>query len=133
MKRSVHFLASAVLAIVLFSCSKSNESDVSQNPGNNPGGGTGGSCDTTNMKFVANVKPILQSSCYACHSNANFSISGVKLENYADLKTHVDDSSLIGTITHAAGFPPMPQGGGKLSDCNINKIRSWINHGAQNN
>jgi hypothetical protein len=27
----------------------------------------------------------------------------------------------------------MPKGGGKLSDCDINKIRSWLNKGMLNN
>jgi cytochrome c5 len=85
------------------------------------------------MKFAANVKPILQANCYACHSNANYAVSGVKLEDYADVKGHADDGMLMGVITHAPGYPAMPQSGGKLSDCNINKIQAWINRGAQNN
>jgi hypothetical protein len=60
-------------------------------------------------------------------------MSGVKLEDYADVKEHADHGDLMGTITHAAGFPAMPQGGTKLSDCNINKIRAWINRGAEDN
>lgn len=131
MKRSRCHLASIALAVILISCSKSNESDLSENLENN--GGNGNSCDTANMKFVTNIKPILQSSCYPCHSNANFEVSGIKLEDYADVKIQADNSNLLGTITHAAGYPPMPQGSAKLSDCNINKIRSWINHGAENN
>ena len=126
------FFASLVLALVVISCSKSNESDLSNNNGGNTGGNTGG-CDTANMKFATDVKPILQANCYACHSNANFAISGVKLEDYADVKDHADDGMLMGVITHAAGYPPMPQSGGKLSDCNINKIQAWINRGAENN
>lgn len=130
MKRLSFYLASLTF-VVLVSCSKSNEEDVSGNGGNTPGGNN--SCDTSNMKFVTNIKPILSTNCYACHSNENFAVSGVKLENYDDLIPHVEDGDLIGVITHATGYPAMPQGGPKLSDCNINKIRSWINHGALNN
>lgn len=85
------------------------------------------------MKFAADIKPILQGNCYTCHSNANFDISGVKLEDYADVKEHADDGMLMNVITHAAGYPAMPQGGAKLPDCTINKIKSWIDHGALDN
>ncbi|HUQ96707.1 MAG TPA: hypothetical protein VM010_03510, partial [Chitinophagaceae bacterium] len=88
---------------------------------------------TSNMTFAADIKPILVANCYACHSNANFDVSGSKLEDYEDLKMHVDDGDVLGSITHAEGYPAMPQGSAKLSECNINKIRSWIDHGALNN
>ena len=129
MKRSFSFFASLASAVVLFSCSKKSETELTPTPP----GGTNTGCDTVNMKFATNIKPILQNNCYACHSNANFSISGIKLEEYADLKTHVSDGDVMGTITHAAGYPAMPQGGPKLSDCDINKIKAWIDRGAPNN
>lgn len=114
---------------LIISCSKDNEQDVT-NPGNGGGGGT--TCDTVNMAYSANVQPILQTYCYSCHGNGNVS-GGVSLGNYASVKTQVDNGNLIGAITHAAGYSPMPQGGAKLSDCNINKIKAWIARGAQNN
>jgi hypothetical protein len=132
MKPLRFYLASVACAVILFSCSKSNESDLGDDNGSTPGGNNSG-CDTSNMKFAANIKPILSANCYSCHSNANFAVSGVKLEDYDDVKNRADDGKLIGVITHAAGYPPMPQGGAKLSECNINKIRSWIDHGALNN
>lgn len=131
MKRTPYFMYVMLLAAVVVSCSKSNEEEI--NNGDN-GGNNGNTCDTANIKFVANIKPILQNNCYACHSNVNSGTSGgVKLEDYADVKAHADNGNLIGTITHAAGYPPMPQGGSKLSDCNINKIKAWIGRGSQNN
>src|SRR6476661_8447066 len=135
MKRSHIFFASLVITLFVISCSKSNEADLYQNNNNNNNNGNNNNntCDTVNMKFATNVKPILQSNCYACHSNANYAISGVKLEDYADVVDHALDGMLMGVITHAAGYPPMPQGGAKLSDCSINKIKSWVDHGALNN
>src|SRR5215218_5876493 len=131
MKRTYFFFGSLLLLFFVISCSKSNESELGQNQNNNGNnGGNNNSCDTANMTFAANIKPILQNNCYACHSNANFAISGVKLEDYADLIVHVESGDVLGTITHAVGYPAMPQGGAKLSDCNINKIKSWIDHGA---
>jgi len=40
---------------------------------------------------------------------------------------------LLSAITQDGSVPPMPQSGGKLSDCNINKFRAWINSGTPNN
>lgn len=116
---------------IIVSCSKSNEQDITNPPGNGGGGG-GNTCDTVNMKYATDVLPILQANCYSCHGNGNVS-GGVSLGSYASVKTQADNGNLIGTITHAAGYPAMPQGAAKLSDCNINKIKAWIARGALNN
>lgn len=117
---------------IIVSCSKSNEQDITNPPGNGGGGGGGTTCDTVNMKYATDVLPILQSNCYSCHGNGNVS-GGVSLGSYASVKTQADNGNLVGVITHAAGYPAMPQGGAKLSDCNINKIKAWIARGALNN
>src|SRR6476661_3844288 len=115
-------------SFLYYSCSKSN--DVQQN--NSTGGTTPTpTCDTVNMRYSVDVLPILQSNCYTCHSTANFAISGFNLENFSTLKAFADNGTLIGVITHASGYPPMPQGRAQLSDCNINKIRDWVQRGAQ--
>ena len=91
-------------------------------------------CDTTVTNFVAQVKPILQSNCYSCHANAYAagSGSGIKLENYADVKTYADNGKLMGSILHTSSYP-MPKNGGSLSACDIKIIKSWINRGTLNN
>jgi cytochrome c5 len=130
MKRTCLFV-SVIVSTLLISCSKSNEAELGDTPGT---GGNGNTCDTTGMTFSSDIKPILQNTCYGCHSNANSAAgSGVKLEDHADLKQHADDGDLLGAITHQAGFPAMPKGGAKLSECNINKIKAWVNRGAPNN
>jgi hypothetical protein len=58
---------------------------------------------------------------------------GVDLSNYNGVATVAVSGTLIGTITHAPGFSAMPQGGNKLSDCEITQIQKWINSGALNN
>jgi cytochrome c553 len=119
-----------VCSLFIISCSKDNEAALL-----NPGGGDnppGGSCDTVNMKYAANIVPIISNNCYNCHGNGT-AMGGISLDNYAKLKAQADNTNLIGAITHANGYSPMPQGGGKLSDCDINKIKSWIANGTQNN
>lgn len=91
-------------------------------------------CDTITVTYSLSVKPILQNSCYRCHSNGNSSFGGnIRLEDYDDVKLRADDGKLIGTISHAGGFPPMPQGSAKLEDCKISIIRKWIESGAPDN
>jgi cytochrome c5 len=109
----------SIVSIVLAACSKANESALS---GDNPN-----VCDTVNMKYTANILPIIQNNCYACHGNG-LSQNGVSLDSYEKLKVQAANGTLIGVITHAPGFNPMPEGGAKLSDCNINKIKDWIAH-----
>jgi uncharacterized membrane protein len=92
------------------------------------------SCDLENVTFSATIKPILQASCYSCHSNSNYvnSGSGIKLENYEDVKIQAS-SRMMGAIKHDPGYVPMPLNGGKLPDCEINKIQRWIDNGMPNN
>jgi hypothetical protein len=91
-------------------------------------------CDTTNVKFSTTVKPILQSSCWSCHSNNNAtSGGGFRLEDYADVKVSADNGSLLGTISHKSQYNPMPLNGPSLDNCSISIIKLWIDAGAPNN
>ena len=95
--------------------------------------GTGCNTDITN--FSTEIKPILQSNCIVCHSNSAAASSGggIKLQDFADVKANVLSGKLMGTIEHLSGYSPMPKGGGKLSDCNILIINTWITKGTLNN
>jgi hypothetical protein len=121
MKR-LYSLPVLFILVVVFSCSKKNEEEL--------GGNT--TCNSTNMTFAANIKPILQNACFSCHGNG-LSQNGINFDTYAGVKAVADNGKLVGAITHASGFSPMPQSAPKLSDCNINKIEDWVNHGALNN
>ncbi len=61
------------------------------------------------------------------------STGGVNLEGYFNVKARVIDNRLLGSITHAPGFSPMPLGRTKMEICDINKIKRWIDAGAPNN
>jgi mono/diheme cytochrome c family protein len=91
-----------------------------------------GACDTLNLSFSADIQPILDNSCTGCHSGAAPS-GEVNLGTYAGVKAVADDTRLLGSIDHLPGYSRMPQGGNKLSACNIAKISAWINAGAPNN
>ena len=53
--------------------------------------------------------------------------NGVTLDTYTGTKNAgYCKRKLVGVITHAAGFDPMPKNGNKLSDCSIAKISKWV-------
>ncbi len=115
-----------VAGITASSCTKQNEETLKAQSG---GGVT---CDTTGMKYSADIVPILQANCYRCHGNGNIN-GGVTLDSYTGVVTQANNGNLVGAITHAPGYTPMPFDGGKLSDCDIAKIKAWINLGTPNN
>ncbi|WP_158559193.1 c-type cytochrome [Deminuibacter soli] len=123
-------VAACALAWLVTGCAKTNETEL-KNEGNG-GDTTIVTCDTVNSKYSTAVQPILQANCYSCHANGNVN-GGVTLGSYANVKQQATNGNLIGVITHASGYPAMPEGAPKLSDCDINKIRSWIANGAQDN
>lgn len=92
-------------------------------------------CDLTNVTFAGTVKPILQASCLNCHSNSRASGSGggIRLENHTDVQSFAINGKLIGTVKHLSGYQQMPQGGGKLPDCEISQLQKWIDNGTLNN
>jgi hypothetical protein len=134
MKKS--FLRMLIIAVIIIfcavACSKDNVQTLSGSQNS-----TTPNCDTVNSKYAADVFPILQANCYTCHGNGNTGGSGgINLDGYGNLVLWVNNNGkdyLIGNITHAPGFVAMPYGLPKLDDCNINKIISWVNNGAQNN
>lgn len=112
--------------LTIFGCSKSNEDSLTNS---NPPPVV---CDTVNSMYTTDVKPILQANCYSCHGNGNAQ-GGINLNDYAGVKMQADNGKLLGSINHAPGYYPMPRGGAKLSECNINKIQNWVDRGAANN
>jgi hypothetical protein len=91
-------------------------------------------CDTTQVTLALSVRPILENSCYSCHSNSTYALGGnIKLENYNNLKVQADNGHLLGAINHENGFSPMPMGAGKLENCKITIIKIWIDAGSPDN
>ena len=103
----------------------------------------GGDCDTCTavcdtafeVSYANDIVPILEADCYVCHNafSAPVEAEGNVLEGYSNLLPYAQDGRLMGTITHADGYPAMPQDDDKLSDCKIARIEAWIRQGALNN
>ena len=85
------------------------------------------------VSLSQHVNPILQNNnCLFCHNTSSPS-GNVNLSTYTGIKAKANDGRLFGAINHLPGFSPMPQGGNKLTTCQINTIKSWIDAGAPNN
>jgi hypothetical protein len=90
------------------------------------------SCDSTAVTYGATISPILERNCRTCHSQAAPS-GNVSLQDYTQVKRYASSGQLVGVTSHAPFFPPMPQNAPKLSDCDVNRIKKWVNSGAPNN
>lgn len=86
-------------------------------------------CDTLSPTYIANIAPIFASYCNGCHSSASPS-GNIVTDNYASLSANINKVSLA--INHLPGVSAMPQGG-KLSDCDLAKIKRWRNLNMPNN
>lgn len=88
-------------------------------------------CDTTSFTYAAAIQPLLNNNCTGCHTTGSLG-GNIDLSTYAAVDNQIANRKLWGSITHAVGYSPMPQGG-KLSDCQITQVRKWIDAGALNN
>lgn len=89
-------------------------------------------CDTTNVTYSGTIGSILETNCNNCH-NPGSPNGGVILNNYDDLKVVVNNGRFWGSVNHEQGYQPMPQNLPKLSECNLTKIKKWIDDGALDN
>lgn len=89
-------------------------------------------CDTVNVSYSLDVRPILSSYCLGCH-NATAPQGGIALSTFDQVNATVTSGRLIGSIEHQYGFSAMPKNQPKLTACRVALIRNWISQGALNN
>ena len=90
-------------------------------------------CDMSNITYSGTVTSILNlNGCLTanCHGGTN-PASGIKLTDYNSVKFM--ESRLYGSLNHSPGYIAMPENAGKISQCEIDKIKAWIDSGAPNN
>ena len=86
-------------------------------------------CEATTVSFSADIMPIIQSECgtSGCHvqgGNGN----GI-FDNYSTVKAKVDNGSLENRVIVERSMPK----GGRLTNCQIDYIKKWLQDGALNN
>jgi len=89
-------------------------------------------CDTVNVTYSGTIAPMLQSKCVGCHNNTSTS-GNINLSNYAGVQVQALNGRLMGAVRHNAGYSPMPKGGTKIPQCEIDELNIWITDGAPNN
>lgn len=114
-------LATLLLSTALTGCYYDNEEDLYI--GSNL-------CDTSNMTFTADIKPMFAENCDQCHSGSAPQ-GGISTDNYQSVVTYID--RIYGSVNQLGGYRPMPDNGDKLPDCNLNKINAWIIQGLKEN
>lgn len=114
------------LALIASSCASDNLDDLLAN-------NSTVICDTSNVTFSGTISPLVTANCSIpnCHSG-DFPASGYDFTTYEGLKVVVDKSRLFGVISHTPGFTPMPNGKPQLEQCDIDKVKAWIDAGAPN-
>ena len=115
-------LAALASALLLSACAYDNKEDlISKDPAP--------ACDPVLSTYATTIAPLMQQKCTGCH-NSQFLFG---LQTYAQVREVALSGSLVGSVSHAAGYQAMPQNGAKLSDCEISHIRRWVDGGALNN
>jgi uncharacterized membrane protein len=126
-KKALKILISNILLLILLGsfsgCYYDKEEELY------PGSQT---CDTSAVTFGSSVQPIIQNRCVSCHSGT-FPSAGIDLSTYQNINIYAQNGSLVGVIDHQSGFSPMPQGTPKMLQCEIDKIKTWVNSGSPNN
>lgn len=88
-------------------------------------------CDTSAVKYSVQIISMLNTSCLNCHGGTAAAGDGIKLDDYASVKAAADNGSLLESVIRSVN--PMPKGAGRLDDCRIAELRTWIRQGAPNN
>lgn len=90
-----------------------------------------GTCDTSNVTYTATIAPIMNQHCVSCHSGSAPS-GNIDLTSYANVMAEASTGSLYGSMSHDPNWSAMPQGGNKLDDCTLLKIKTWVDRGTPN-
>ena len=104
---------------------------ILEGAGINPGCEADVPCDTSNVTYKVTIASIISANCLGCHSSSGTG-GGILLTTYAQVKDQVNNGKFWGTVNHESGYVPMPQNAAQLSDCDLAKIRIWIDQGAPN-
>lgn len=90
-------------------------------------------CTFGTLSYSTDIKPIIDAKCTGgCHSSTKLD-GGYDLSAYEGLKSAVDNEALYASITATLAASRMPKDGDALPDCDVKKIKAWIDAGALKN
>jgi hypothetical protein len=93
-------------------------------------------CDTSQVSYQKDIKPILSKNCYNCHAGSSPLVGNIDFSDYSQISSLASDSPyyIYNVITYNPRFkkmPPLPAT--KLDTCDILKIKKWTEAGAPDN
>jgi uncharacterized membrane protein len=88
-------------------------------------------CSPADVSFANDIRPIIATNCIGCHSGSSPS-GGINLSNHGGVQTVAQNGKLYNAVSQNGQATPMPPNG-KLSPCDIQKIKVWIDEGNRNN
>lgn len=122
-----------IIPLLALDACRHKPADISPTPPAAPPG-----CDTTNITYAGDIKPIFDDHCYSCHGTIVTESSGLNLEDTTSLRSYLSydfrsdgiyGSRLYHCILHAQYALPMPPTY-VIDSCSISKIKHWLAGGA---
>ena len=89
-------------------------------------------CDTSNVTWDSRISAIMEANCVICHGE-DLSYNGVRHDSYESEMIVVNDGRLRGVVNHFDGYVKMPKDRGKLPECELLLINTWLDNGAPEN
>jgi hypothetical protein len=86
-------------------------------------------CDVSDVTWVSKISEIMQQNCVMCHGPV-IAYRGVRHDSYASEMIVVNDGRLRGVVNHLPGYAKMPKDRGKLPECELKLINTWLDNGA---
>lgn len=90
-----------------------------------------GNCVSTNVSYKNDISKIINTYCIGCHGAGNS--TGIDLSNYGGVKSAATSGKLYNSVAQNGQASSMPKGGSKIPACDIQKIKSWVDAGSQDN
>lgn len=110
-----------LLIVGVSSCTFDNEEDLLEDF----------ECDTTDIVY-SDLTYIFSDICATCHSETFTYRASIKMDSYENVKSSINTGLVLPAIKHTGPYK-MPNGLPKLSDCDIQKIETWIDNGMPEN
>ncbi|MBT6235951.1 MAG: cytochrome c [Bacteroidetes bacterium] len=88
-------------------------------------------CDSLDIHYTQDVAHVLANAgCSGsyCHGGGS---GGVNLSDWANTKTAAESPKFLKAVKHELSASPMPKGGQKLSDADIEILECWIKSGSR--
>ena len=114
-----------IITVLIIGCRYDKEEDLYPQ--------ANGTCAPGTVTYSGTMVSLMSTyACVTCH-HAVSPAGNITVTTYNGLKTVALNGRLYGSITHANGYIGMPLGSNKMSDCDIAKVKAWIDAGAPNN